>query len=442
MPTFVHISDIHFGQEKRSGEIVVNNDIKERLIADAAQELRRLNKLPAAGILVTGDIAYAGKPKEYRDAGKWLDQLADAVGCAKTAVHMVPGNHDVDRSEISNGVELMLREISVSGEATLDRYLANATDRKILYGRFAAYVPFAEAYNCPLDPAGGLAGDKPVTLASGRTLRFIGLNTALTCSKGDGEKGRLVVGAKQRVLPIHADEELIVLAHHPMGWLQDGTDALAYIRSRARVLITGHEHNPAVTAETTADGHELLTITAGATVPPSDEILHYTYNLLDFSLTADGNKLVVSVRPRSWVDEIKDFGEDLVPLRGQGPDFPLNCPNFGPPQLPQTSRPAASVDNGLAEEGSVKVKLAQQVDTSPVDDEFAYVLLRFFRDLTSGQRIRVLVRLGELPDDWTEELSHAMERHVIDHLDEARRLEQLSEAMDWVVACDSTGGQK
>jgi metallophosphoesterase superfamily enzyme len=305
MATFVHISDIHFGQEKRSGEVVVNNDVKDRLVEDAARELKKLGKYPASGILVTGDIAYGGKFQEYKDAGQWLDKLAAAIGCSKTAVHLVPGNHDVDRKEIGSGLELMLREVGEKGEPLLDKYLADVADRKLLYARFAAYIPFAEGYNCPLDGEGGLAGDKPVALGEGRSLRFIGLNTALTCSKGQKEEGLLLVGEKQRVLPMDPGVELVVLAHHPMRWLRDGPDAFKFIKNRARVLITGHEHDPAVTVEPTPDGHALLVMAAGATVPPSDERLLYTYNLIDFDLGGDKRELLVSVHPRSWADEKK-----------------------------------------------------------------------------------------------------------------------------------------
>src|SRR5260370_40250768 len=97
MPIFVHISDIHFGQEKRAGEVYINNDVKERLISDARRTLVDMGKYPADGIIVTGDVAYAGKLEQYKQAGQWLDELAEAIGCQKTSVHLVPGNHDIDR---------------------------------------------------------------------------------------------------------------------------------------------------------------------------------------------------------------------------------------------------------------------------------------------------------------------------------------------------------
>lgn len=441
MPIFVHISDIHFGQEKRSGEVVVNNDVKERLIADARRELIKLEKYPATGMLVTGDIAYAGKFEQYKEAGNWLDKLALAIGCSKTAVHLVPGNHDIDRGEIGSGLELMLRELGDKGELLLDKYLANSTDRKALYARFTAYISFAEAYSCPLDGEGGLAGDKPVPLGAGKSLRFIGLNTALTCSKGQNEKKRLLIGARQRVLPTKPGVEIVVLAHHPMCWLQDGPDALSYIRNRARVLITGHEHNPTVDTEPTPNGHSLLIMAAGATVPPSDETLLYTYNIIEFSLDEAGEKLVVTVHPRSWQDEKKDFEEDIAPLKGQNRTFILDCPNFC--GEPAAQAPGVKTDTIKAVEAELPIEeaRAEEVETAPMSDDFALVLLRFFRDLAPGQRLRVLVRLGELPDDWTEELSHAIERQVVDRLAHSGMLKQLSDAMDWVMTNDGNGGE-
>ncbi|MDQ0466244.1 calcineurin-like phosphoesterase family protein [Caulobacter ginsengisoli] len=441
MPIFVHISDIHFGQEKRTGEVIVNNDVKERLITDARRTLDAIGKYPAAGIIVTGDIAYAGKVDEYKRAAEWLDRLAEAIGCSKASVHLVPGNHDIDRDEIGSGLELMLREVGEKGEPLLDHYLAREPDRKEMYARFAAYIPFAEGYNCPLDRNGGLAGDKPVHLGDGKSLRFIGLNTALTCSKGKGEEGHLIVGERQRVLPMEAGQELVVLAHHPMRWLLDGADAFSYIKNRARLLITGHEHNPTVDVEGTPDGGKLLVLAAGATVPPSNEVLLYTYNVIEFGLDATGEKLVVTVHPRSWDHERKNFVADTSPLKGQDPTFTLDCPNF-----------CSGLDGGASAQSEDDVAQPQETvvaapaapleaQSTPMPDDFALVLLKFFRDLTPGQRLKVLVRLGELPDDWTEELSHAIERQVVDDLGSSGRLQPLSEAIEWVLSEEENGGK-
>lgn len=89
--SFIHLSDIHFGQE-RDDALHFNNDVKAQLIVDAAEIVKSLPSGVAHGILVTGDIAQAGKAAQYTDAGRWLDQLAGAVGCESFRIQMVPVN--------------------------------------------------------------------------------------------------------------------------------------------------------------------------------------------------------------------------------------------------------------------------------------------------------------------------------------------------------------
>jgi 3',5'-cyclic AMP phosphodiesterase CpdA len=72
--TFVHLSDIHFGQE-RDERVHIHADVKEQLIADAAEVIRTLPGGVAHGILVTGDVAFSGEREQYAAAGEWLDRL-------------------------------------------------------------------------------------------------------------------------------------------------------------------------------------------------------------------------------------------------------------------------------------------------------------------------------------------------------------------------------
>jgi 3',5'-cyclic AMP phosphodiesterase CpdA len=93
---FVHLSDIHFGQEKDGGTDAENADAKKRLIEDARAEVVKLNG-EVLGVIVAGDIAYSGHDDQYALAGQWLAELTDAIGCERTDVQMIPGNHDIDR---------------------------------------------------------------------------------------------------------------------------------------------------------------------------------------------------------------------------------------------------------------------------------------------------------------------------------------------------------
>jgi hypothetical protein len=425
---FVHLSDIHFGQEKGS-QLIIHDDVKERLIEDAARQVKAHATGRAHGLIVSGDIAYAGKSAEYKQAASWLDRLTAAVGCEKTAAQIAPGNHDIDLDGISSGCRLMLEAIVRDGEAQLDAFLEAEIDREALYNRFAAYRPFAEGYNCPLDRTGGIASDRRYELAPGRTLRVIGLNSALICQKKDVE-GRLLLGARQHVLPRTSGEELVVICHHPLRWLQDSDEARRYVRNRARVFVSGHEHNPSLRIETIKPGCDLMTLEAGATVPPRAENGYtYTYNLLMFEWDAGTDGLKVTVVPRAWSEDDKDFAADDHRLGGHKPTVVLGCPNFRMAVGSEPSGAAAGEEAALpvaTEVGSA----GQDSGGDQMSENFALLLLRFFRDLSPSQRLAVLLKLRLLPDEWRDPLTHSIERHIVDKLAREGRLAELEAAVN------------
>ncbi len=427
---FIHLSDIHFGQEK-GADLYIHEDVRECLINDAHTVVKSYAGGIAKGVIVTGDIAYAGKRSEYIQAAGWLDRLTDTIGCENTEVLLVPGNHDIDRSAITHGCKLMLESIMVQGEVMLDSFLAEELDREVFYNRFSNYRPFAEGYNCPLDNSGGYASYRTFELVPGRILRIIGLNSALICSENDS-KGTLLLGARQHVLPRNNGEEIVVLSHHPLNWLRDSDDARRYVRSRARVFVSGHEHNPSLQVEKIKDNQDLMILASGATTPPKAEAGYgYTYNLLVFDWDEETDGLKVTTIPRAWSYEETDF----VAVRGFDHTVVLGCPNFrkasqltqtqevSPAELLEESQP----DGELPIEGQpMDINLPNEV----MPETFPLLLLRFFRDLSPGQRLAVLVEIHALPDDWCSPLTHAMERHVVNGLAQSGRLAEFEEAIN------------
>lgn len=431
--SFIHLSDIHFGQEKGS-KIIIHDDVKNRLIEDAVELVSKYADGCATGIIITGDIAYSGKSEEYKCAAKWLDRLAAAINCNKTSVQIVPGNHDIDRERISVGCKLMLKEIATRGETALDEILERETDRENFYHRFKCYRTFAEGYNCPLDSAGGIASDRCFELAPNRSLRFIGLNSALICS-GNDKKGRLLLGARQHVLPRNAGEELVVLCHHPLDWLQDSTNSRNYIRSRARVFISGHEHNPSVRVEARNGKNELVMLSAGATIPPTvEDGYNFTYSLLVFDWHSHTENLQVTIVSRAWSSQNTCFEGDDVNFVDNEQTFELDCPNFQK-DIEETRLESKSVvatvhkpdkNNLHTNEFLVGESNLGEV----VTDSYPLVLLRFFRDLLPDQRIAVLVKLGALPNEWHDSLTHNIERQLIDALVRSGQIDEIEAAID------------
>jgi hypothetical protein len=425
---FIHLSDIHFGQEKDGGHVFINDDAKERLLDDAAEEIAKLGT-SASGIIVTGDIAYAAKPIEYTKAGEWLDRLTERVGCSRLDIQMVPGNHDIDRAAITPMAKFHLDAVRQQGDKMLDMLLDDDVQREALYGRFAAYRDFSGGYGCDLDVGGMYSADVCVSVAPGRTVRFVRLNSALICSSRDDE-GKLILGARQRIFEPTDGEEMVVLVHHPLNWLQDSEEAARYFKARARVVISGHEHFPSLNIVEVEDGCDLLMLAAGATAPNDiDDKYTYKYNILSLDWDEATDALAVTINPRTWNFEMKRFDCDTSFLDGKVERSVLRSPYFR-----RAPRPAATVSGNIVEAPQVQpvanpVTGSKEVDLSMTDD-IRFVRLRFFRDLSEDRRRRILVDLEAIPRDLTDRLDHTIEQRFFARLVAQGRTAELSAAID------------
>lgn len=430
---YIHLSDIHFGQEK-GGDLYIHDDVKEQILTDAREYVIGLKNGKADGIIVSGDIAYAGKQQEYVNAGKWLDRLTAAVGCDVTDVQVVPGNHDIDRDKITAITQTTIDDIIKNGDDALDKYLANEDDREFIYKQFASYREFAEGYDCPLDTDGKVSKSKTFTIAPDRRLKFLGVNTALICSKSKVEMGGLILGRRQRVIPTEPGLETVVIAHHPLHWLQDSEDANKYIRNRARVLISGHEHTPSHKLEKIDESADLLLLASGAAVPPGlDPKFNYCYNILEFDWQEKNDALVLNVHCRAWDDDSKKFVADTIHFENGNMTYNLNCPNFK--KLPVTciekdKQDIVAESNKVFETSTMEFSVVDKAGGVLEEKEFHLVLLRFFRDLSSAERFSVLNELGAIPIDWTDRLTHTLERAVFDKLVQDGKLQELHEKIN------------
>lgn len=429
---FIHLSDIHFGQEKTVGDVFVNNDARDQLIDDASKIMRSLGR-KADGIIVTGDIAYSGKPQQYKDAATWLDLLAEKVGGEIYEVQVVPGNHDIDRDEITGATKLMLDEVVAKGESELNKFLEEEGDRELLYRRFKAYRDFANGYRCPLDCSGGNSNDFRFELAPNRKIRFVRFNSALICSFND-DKGKLILGARQRILPtVEPGEEIIVLTHHPLDWFQDSGEAEKYLRGRARVIISGHEHYPSLVVENVEPGSDLMQLAAGATTPDGfDDIFTYKYNIIEFDWDVYKDALAVTLHSRTWNDKLKRFGEDEVFLEGKDIPTILASPNFRALQLgnnEDTLHDNINLSKSVTESSQISLNKSE-ISENRCSPEQKLLQLRFFRDLSEGERLKILLELEMIPDDLQETLNHGIEQSLFSSIFEKGQSKKLKSLID------------
>ncbi|MES2950470.1 MAG: metallophosphoesterase [Pseudomonadota bacterium] len=422
------MSDIHFGQEKDGGVVVINDDAKRRLLEDAAAEIAKLGK-GASGIIVTGDIAYSAKYEEYVKAGEWLDQLAECVGCSRLDIQMVPGNHDIDRNAITPVVKYHLDCIREQGDKVLDMLLDDDTQREALYERFAAYRDFSSGYGCDLDVGGAYSADGSVAIAPGRVVRFVRLNSALICSRNDDE-GKLILGARQRVFDGVKGEEMVVLIHHPLNWLQDSNEAASYFKSRARVVISGHEHFPSLSIQPVEPRCDLLMLAAGATAPEDvDGKYTYKYNILHFDWDMTADALAVTVNPRTWNSEMKRFERDDAFLGDKPERHVLGSPYFRQGPLPGAALRSKTDEPAHVQPVANPVTGSKEADLS-MSNDVRLIRLRFFRDLPDESRRRILVELEAIPADLTDRLDHTTEQRFFARLVSQGRVGKLSAAIE------------
>lgn len=442
---FVHVSDIHFGQEK-DDRVYIHADVKQQLIADAKEVVSNIAGGAAHGILVTGDITQSGKWEEYEDAGKWLDELAASIGVEIHRVQMVPGNHDLDRSKLSFAGKQILDHIRAGGTKEYEDILRNPTDRAALFARFEDYGRFSFGYNCPLNNEGAFASEMEVNLAPGRAIRFIRFNSSLLCHGEEGdEHPELMIGARQFIIPRTNGVENVVLVHHPLSWYKDQDQVRDYIRSRARIFISGHEHDPKVSVDNVETGCDVMMLAAGATVPyKSDDVYTFTYNIIEFDWDEEIDGLSVTMYPRAWNAQRTCFEADDKRLGGKAPNFRLACPFFRKGNHPDAYPTAQPADAPVAERSACSVEptiemvpmesLEGEPQTmQPKAEGYETARLRFFRDLLEGERLRILVELDALPENSDERMSQGLERRLLDMLVRGGKLGEVEKMIDQLI---------
>lgn len=85
--SFIHLSDIHF--RKTSGSSVdIDADLRNAILTDIKINAKSILK-NVKGILVGGDIAFAGQKKEYDFAREFLKEMTEQLGIDEKNVYCV-----------------------------------------------------------------------------------------------------------------------------------------------------------------------------------------------------------------------------------------------------------------------------------------------------------------------------------------------------------------
>lgn len=323
---FIHLSDIHF-HFKISGEHYdLDGVIRHELVLDAEQISHEMGS--TNGILVSGDIAFSGNPKEYDTAYKWLDELCQKTNCSLSNVWTVPGNHDIDRSKIKDSpISQMLRkELRQTPIANLNgkirTYLENAESRKTLFDPLENYNSFATRFGC-CSTAEPLYWTHDLTLNDGSTLRLWGMNSAVISDADDSdtqETNKLILSNFQTNFLRDNAVVHLTMCHHPLEWLRDKNEIEDWFDQHARIQLFGHRHVQRIRPIS-----DNIRIAAGAVHPErgeSDWEPRYNFITMEVRRDEQGRRMLhVTINPRVWNDTAKKFLVDQLGVHER--DLPL-----------------------------------------------------------------------------------------------------------------------
>lgn len=203
-------------------------------------------------LLVTGDVAFSGKPEEYRLASDFLAGLRQRLESETdnpVEVILIPGNHDCDFAFDSKARGLLR-------DASLNCGDADASVVDIATNVQSAFFEFRSTFAKGACPQGleRLFQTVEIPVAGGR-LYVNAYNTAWLSTLSE-KPGELFMPVTRLTPPDQRDGLVVSVFHHPYGWLEpnNARDFRNLIERTSDFALTGHEHVPGVRDVSNRDG--------------------------------------------------------------------------------------------------------------------------------------------------------------------------------------------
>lgn len=244
----LHLSDIHF---KNNDDFIFDRFDSIRGAIQAADPYLR-----ACFIVVTGDIAYAGKIEEYDIVDKFFSRLHEAIQSIDKNLCVeeifIPGNHDCDFAQHSD-----VRQVLIDSAHQRLSHLHQQDDSFVttcLKVQDAFFTFLGSRLGEPKEGWDRLYWEHKFN-TEGKTFKFQCFNTAWM-SQLPERQGQLLFPLTSINCTTDPCDFIISLFHHPYNWLESN-NARAFrktIESGSDVVLTGHEHSPDQYTKRTATG--------------------------------------------------------------------------------------------------------------------------------------------------------------------------------------------
>jgi GTPase SAR1 family protein len=229
--SIIHLTDIHMVAETEANTILS----RKQQLYEACYSV--LSPNDTAIIVISGDIAFSGKTKEYDNALDlicYIQQMLSKYLSCDIKVLMVPGNHDCNFEG-----EHSLRDRLLS---TFDASLVvDSKTLKLITSVQQNFVDFAGLFSS-YDPS--TLCNKHELKCGTKKLLFQMINSAWM-SQAQEQPGKIII-PQETFSTLNTDNYdcVFTVMHHPYNWLQPDNyhGFIDYIRQTTDVLLVGHDH--------------------------------------------------------------------------------------------------------------------------------------------------------------------------------------------------------
>lgn len=237
---FLHLSDLHFGDENENARAKRKNTLDQLLLT--------LRELPVEwkpqSIVISGDIGWSGIKEDYDLAETWIMELLINLGLSTEDIIPAPGNHDIN-------LKIAKTTAAPSDFNTADELLELDCLEKVSEP-FKGFEDFCKRMKIP--PL--TLGSKSSFLAGSREhkgMMWLVLNSAWFCRKGRMDNLYIglphldvitaAAGWRERGMPT------IGVLHHPPEYLHDDERysygrriTYDFLAGECAVILSGHAH--------------------------------------------------------------------------------------------------------------------------------------------------------------------------------------------------------
>lgn len=217
---FIHLSDIHFSPEMDNG---LSASIRKDLISHIGKMVRSGVKI--TDLIITGDFRHAKSSvtvdKAIEDAVKYIKELATAAHITNPEhIHLVPGNHDINRKYLNDTVDIDGKPVSYH-----DLYRNQYFEKKGLLSEEAIKKIGSQLFFFRKIALKIYKNNNPWKNTKIHTYRYVDgtvflyLNTAIF-HQSDTDRRNLIVGVKyiedilSTITKSYPNAPIVVLAHH------------------------------------------------------------------------------------------------------------------------------------------------------------------------------------------------------------------------------------